>query len=61
MLQGVLGAAVSAIGSGVATGGNPVMGAIAAGSSFISGGEKIQVQRSGSFSGNAGAMGAKKP
>lgn len=61
MLQGVLGAAVSAIGSGVATGGNPVMGAIAAGSSFISGGEKIQVQRSGSFSGNAGAMGSKIP
>ena len=61
MLQGVLGAAVSAVGSGIATGGNPVMGAIAAGSSFISGGEKIQVQRSGSFSGNAGAMGSKIP
>jgi len=61
MLQGVLGAAVSAIGSGIATGGNPIMGAAAAGTTFISGGEKMPVQRSGSFAGNAGAMGAKKP
>jgi len=61
MLQGVLGAAVSAIGSGIATGGNPIMGGMAAGTAFISGGEKMPVQRSGSFAGNAGAMGAKKP
>ena len=62
MLQGVLGAAVSALGSAVAGIGNPAAAAgVALGSSFVSGGEKMPVQRSGSFSGNAGAMGSKIP
>lgn len=61
LFQSVMSAASSALSAGIATGGNPIMGAIAAGSSFMSGPEKIKVQRSGAFSGNIGAMGSKIP
>lgn len=61
MLQSVVSAGLSAVSAGVMTGGNPIAGTIAAGTKMLSGGEKISVQHSGGFSGNAGAMGPKKP
>lgn len=59
MLQAAMSAGVASLASGMATGGNPFMGAIAAGTAFTQG--KMDFQRSGSFSGNPGAMGPKKP
>lgn len=59
MLQAAMSAGVASLASGMATGGNPFMGAIAAGTAFTQG--KMDFQRSGSFSGNPGAMGPKTP
>lgn len=61
LFQSVISAALSAVSSGVASGGNAALGATSAASAFMSGGEKISVQRSGSFAGNVGAMGIKRP
>lgn len=63
MLQAIFASASSALGAGMMTMGAPgtaALGAIAAGSTFMSK-ANMSVQRSGSFSGNAGAMGIKKP
>jgi len=63
MLQAIFASASSALGAGVMTMGAPgtaALGALAAGTTFMSK-ANMAVQRSGSFSGNAGAMGIKKP
>lgn len=60
MLQGIISAGLAAVGSGIATGGNPVMIGAAAESAFMST-ASMSVRRSGSFSGNPGAMGPKRP
>lgn len=60
MLQAIISAGVAAVGSGVASGGNPAMGAMAAGATYMNT-ASISVRRSGSFSGNPGAMGPKRP
>jgi len=59
MLQAALGSCTASLASGMASGGNPILGAIAAGTTFTQG--KMDFQRSGSFSGNPGAMGPKIP
>ena len=63
MLQAIFASASSALGAGMMTMGGPgtaALGALAAGTTFMSK-ANMAVQRSGSFSGNAGAMGIKKP
>lgn len=63
MLQAIFASASSALGAGMMTMGAPgtaALGALAAGTTFMSK-ANMAVQRSGSFSGNAGAMGIKKP
>lgn len=64
MLQSIVASAASAVAVGIRTAGAPgtsALGALAAGATFVSGGEKMQVQHSGSFGGNHGAMGSKIP
>lgn len=61
IISSVISAGVSALASGMATGGNFVMGSIAAGTTFLTHNKGLSVEHSGGLSGNSGAMGHKKP
>nr|DAH52660.1 MAG TPA: hypothetical protein [Caudoviricetes sp.] len=62
VVAGILGVATSAVGGFAAGGiGGAVMGGAISAARTLAGGNLTNVQHSGAFSGNAGAMGGKKP
>lgn len=62
VVAGILGVAASAVGGFTAGGiGGAVMGGAISAARTLAGGNLTNVQHSGAFSGNAGAMGGKKP
>lgn len=62
VVAGILGVATSAVGGFAAGGvGGAVMGGAISAARALAGGNLTNVQHSGAFSGNAGAMGGKKP